>query len=532
VSCGVTAFKSYSIKNQLKRDNTMKARSLQKRRDFLKTAAAGAIGISALNFDKIFASPAGGWVNGMQVNPAIDNKRVICCHDTKMLTNAPANMSFASQNSAVNAAVVAANLDQMAMNLAQKTTAADAWSTIFRKPAAKEWSAVRVAMKANGIGGSDTNRPRVAIYKKICDVLIGLGVQPSNIILYDACNDASLYYTATYVSLTDATKIRAVVCARSGPDDKDDKNKPTLNGLKNFKAVTLASTTGISAPADLVDGNIDILVNVAACKSHNGTGGHYSYGSCTLCMKNHFGTFTDGVKAGYSNNLHVANSATVPPPTPAALFEINKHSAILGGTPVRQQLCIVDALLSNSGATTAAGPGGAADCRTDRLVMGTFAPIIDYLSAKNILLNSTVLGKTPPALGVTNAAIILPQFLTSFGYAETDVQNSWNEYIPGTGVINPSSGGHSGRLVQVALSHPSYKRTAMQFTIPRAAGDMRVSIFDGKGRLIRGISASVDETRIVWDGLTSGGTSAAAGDYIVKIHAGTMEYMGNILVSR
>jgi hypothetical protein len=51
------------------------------------------------------------------------------------------------------------------------------------------------------------------------------------------------------------------------------------------------------AAADLVDGNIDILVNVAACKSHNGTGGHYNYGSCTLCMKNHFGTFTDGTRS-------------------------------------------------------------------------------------------------------------------------------------------------------------------------------------------------------------------------------------------
>lgn len=500
----------------------------QKRRDFLKTAAAGAIGISALKFENLFASTKAGWTSGMQINPAIDNKRVICCHDTKMLTNVPTNMSFSYQNSAVNAAVVAANLDQMAINLAQKTSATEAWSTIFRS--SKPWGSTRVAMKTNGIGGDTTNRPRVAIYKKICDVLIGLGVQPSNIILYDACDDASLYYTATYVSLTDPTKIRAVVCARTGPS-KD--NKPTLNGLNNYKAVTLASTTGISAPADLVDGNIDILVNVAACKSHNGTGGHYSYGSCTLCMKNHFGTFTDGVKAGYSNNLHVANSTAVPPPTPAALFEINKHDLVLGGNPVRQQLCIVDALMSNSGATTASGPGGAPDCRTDRLVMGTFAPIVDYLSANNILLNATVLGKTPPALGVTNAAIILPQFLTSFGYTAADVQNSWIEYVPGAiGVADPWSRERSGRLVHVALSNPSYKRTLAHVSVPQSVGAMRVSIIDGRGRLIRNLSASSSETTIVWDGLNLAGTPVSTGNYFVKITVGTLESTGSIVVSR
>ena len=55
----------------------------------------------------------------------------------------------------------------------------------------------------------------MAIYKKLCDVLIDqLGVQPSNIVLYDACDDASKYYTSTYVSLTDSTKIRAVVSTR------------------------------------------------------------------------------------------------------------------------------------------------------------------------------------------------------------------------------------------------------------------------------------------------------------------------------
>ena len=145
------------------------------------------------------------------------------------------------------------------MQLAQKTDATDAWSTIFRS--SKPWASTRVAMKTNGIGGNTTNRPKWAIYKKLCDVLIGFGVQPSNIILYDSCDDASTYYNP-YISLTDTTKIRAAqVSVRAA-------------GLGGFTAVTLTNATGISVAADILSGAIDILVSVAACKMHNGTGGH------------------------------------------------------------------------------------------------------------------------------------------------------------------------------------------------------------------------------------------------------------------
>jgi len=400
------------------------------RRDFLKTAAvgaAGAMGLGALKFDRAAAQSTAGsvWVNGMQINPAIDNKRVICCNDPKMLTSTPKDTSFTTTNAAVDPAVVAANLDQMAMQLAQKTTATEAWSTIFRS--SKPWASTRVAMKTNGIGGTTTNRPKWAIYKKLCDVLINLGVQPANIILYDACDNAATYYD-THVSLTDSTMIRAA------------KTSVRAAGMGGFASANLTNATGISVAADLLSGAIDILVNVAACKSHNGTGGHFNYGSCTLCMKNHFGTFTDGTKAQHSDNLHVGNSGASPPPTPLALIEINKHTAVLGGTPIRQQLCIVDALLSNG----ASGPGGAWDNQTNRLVMGTFAPMVDYCAAKNILLNATLMSVSPiPALGQTNAATILPQFLTSFGYTTTDPD--WLEYDAGSAPsITPGTGGTGG----------------------------------------------------------------------------------------
>jgi len=493
----------------------MAASKFSKRRDFLKTAAAGAMGISALNYGKVFASTK-AWTK-VQINPAIDNTRVICCHDPKMLPGYSTDTSWTNQNKMVDAAKVGANLDQMAIRLTQKTTAVEAWKTIFQKPAAKAWSSVRVAMKTNGIGMASTNRPRAAIYKKITDVLVDqLGVLPSNIILYDACDDATQWYTATYVSLTDPTKIRAVCTVRSA----------SLGGLKT---VTLANASNVACPADLVNGAIDILVNVAACKSHDGTGGHYNYGSCTLCMKSHFGTFTNSNSVNKSGNLHVPNSPAIPPPPPLALFEINQHDAILGGNPIRQQLCIVDALLANG----KSGPGGQFDNRTDRLAMGTFAPIVDYCSVKNILLNTSVMKTSAmPALGVTNAAIILPLFLSSFGYTEADVANSWLEYSADTGIAHPESREYSDRVVQLSLVNPSFKRTGARFAIPHTAGAMQLSIVDARGKLMRTLHASVGETGIEWDGKNNGGKTVSAGNYVVTLSAGSIVRTGNIVVSK
>jgi hypothetical protein len=392
----------------------MPENSNSQRRDFLKTAAAGAAGaiaLGGLRFDKVFAQSTGGWVNGLQINPAIDNKRVICCHDTSMLTTTPAT-TFVAQNAAVDAAKVASNLDEMAMQLAQKTTAAGAWSTIFRTGANKTWATTKVAIKTNAILGSSGNHPRVAIIKKICDVFVDqLGVPAANIVLYDANSDASKVYS-TYASLTDATKIRAVVSAKA----------QSLGGMADVTITNVAiAGRAITGVADLVNGVIDILVDISVVKRHSGPGTSYSFGSCSLCMKNHLGTFINkgsetGTGDASATGLHSL----------AAIFEINKHPAILGGNPVRQQLCIVDGLLANGN-----GAGGSWDTRVDRIVMGTFAPIVDYLTATKIM--DDVMGKP-------DANNNLPKFLTEFGYAETDALQ-WVEYLPGS---PPPIGGNTG----------------------------------------------------------------------------------------
>jgi len=61
-------------------------------------------------------------------------------------------------------------MDKMAMALAQKATANEAWATIFRKPAAKTWANVKVAIKAPG---------SFATVNKICKELNRLGVASS-----------------------------------------------------------------------------------------------------------------------------------------------------------------------------------------------------------------------------------------------------------------------------------------------------------------------------------------------------------------
>ena len=184
-----------------------------------------------------------------------------------------------------------------------------------------------------------------------------------------------------------------------------------------------------SENANLVNGVIDILVDISVLKEHCGPGTSYGFGSCSLCMKGHLGTFinagTDSTPS--STGLHVLE----------AVFNINKHAAILGGNPVRQQLCIVDGLLANN------GNSATWNVRTDRIVMGTFAPIVDYLTATKLLLDSIIMAAAPmPAPGVTSAALLLPQYLTSFGYAATDPD--WVAYEAGSPPAITGGGGTGG----------------------------------------------------------------------------------------
>jgi len=159
------------------------------RRDFLKMTAVGAAGLAIARPGKAQAAAGTGWpsTGTMAINPGISNLRVISCHDPLMITNQTglgnSNWNFAGWNAAVDGTKIMANLDQMAMQLAQAPTTAAAWSSIFQKPASKSWSQVNVAIKVNLL--SPYNHPRLAIVQKICQVLSSFGIPANRIIIYD-----------------------------------------------------------------------------------------------------------------------------------------------------------------------------------------------------------------------------------------------------------------------------------------------------------------------------------------------------------
>ena len=265
------------------------------RRRFLKMAAGGAAGLPFLKLSEAMAAPP-TWTPKMPINPDIDNMKVVCCYDTTMLKAGAVMTTFTSQNNAVNADKVYANLDAMACRLAAKQTADQAWRAIFRS--SKAWADTRVAIKVNTV--NTYFMPRIAVIAKLCAVLRGFGVQGKNIVIYDGGNNAFGAYSA-YCSLTDTTRINAVVS--DGNASLGDTTPVSIDGW---------TAKQYYCTADIAGGAVDILINFAANKGHD----RQQNGYFTLCMKNHYGTF------GAAVDFH---GSTTP------FISINKHAALIGG---------------------------------------------------------------------------------------------------------------------------------------------------------------------------------------------------------
>lgn len=351
----------------------MKPFSGKKRRDFLKTASLGAAGLLVTGVEtncsqeKSASSPASAWKPNKKINPAIDNLRVVCCHDETMTTGNPKTWDMQGQNAPVNAERVYKVLDEMAKSLTQKASPAEAWQTIFQKPAAKEWKDVRTAIKVNCIA---ENHPRVAVVAKVCMELNGLGVPCQNIIIYDSDDDAGRFYTKYIGKGLPKGVVVSSMSSALGGMVLTEIPKPYPGKFKCTKA--------------LADGTIDILVNCAVNKGHD-----QKLGKTTLTLKNHAGTFDP-------KPIHSGGSLDY-------IIAINKSNAILGGTPTRQQLCIVDSLWA-----MVKGPSGKPEKRLNRLVMGSFGPAVDYLTAKKV---------REPLMGAKHPNI--NRFLEDFGYSDS-----------------------------------------------------------------------------------------------------------------
>jgi hypothetical protein len=345
----------------------------KQRRDFLKITAAGAAGLALTRrAERAFAAwPSTG---SLAVNPTIDNMRVVACYDPQMMQKAGATSDYDAEQKLVDSCQVQANMDAMAMQLANQTTADAAWRAIFRtsKPGtgATAWAATKVAIKVNGI--APQNMASAAVLQKFCSIFTGFGVLPTNIFVYDGSSLGSggVSKLASYFSTTDTTKIPGVV-----------GNNSILGGTIN---APIPGGSSAACTANIANGTIDILVNIANNKGHNLAWTGYT----TLCMKNHFGTF---------------------PPTHDLnfMFNINKSDALLGGTMVRQQLCFVDSLLANSAQKNTGNP----NAQPNYLIMGVFAPAVDYLTVKKV---------REAILGSTHTDATINSYLTTFGYATTD----------------------------------------------------------------------------------------------------------------
>ena len=350
----------------------MDGKRLFSRREFIKTSSIAALMAGCSSPTSNEPEPK---VVRVQVNPNIDNLRVVCCHDPNMIVG-DYGSSFRQQNDAIDTEVVERNLDEMAKTLAIKNTDAEAWETIFRKPDSKSWDQVKCAIKVNCI--NTQNMHRIAIVGKIASVFIALGVSPSNIVIYDGCHNANgtLKYTP-YVG--NGLPSGVIVSNRSS----------ALNGIVSLTVEGF--NVSRTCTADMANGVVDILVNCALNKGHSSNAG-----GMTLCMKNHFGTFNPCCS-------NIGESYRVP-----YIIAINQHEAIIGGSPVRQQLCIVDSLWAATD-----GPMGPPTHTTARIVMGTFAPAVDYITTKRI--REDVMGDR------MDRKVI--QFMTAFGYTENQCES-------------------------------------------------------------------------------------------------------------
>jgi hypothetical protein len=337
----------------------------------MRQTALGVGGIMATGISVSGKETASGhvYVPRMAVNPAIDNLRVVCGMNPAMVKGDPASWEMAAQNEPVDGAQVDRTLDAMAVRLSGKADAAEAWKTIFRKPEAKGWPSVIAAIKVNCIG---KNHPRVAVVNKICVELNKLGVDFKNVYIYDGCHNAGpLYSPFVGIGLPAGVVV-------------SDKDK-AMGGTVKI-AIPDKKNGSFHCTKMIADGTVDILVNIAMNKSHDS-----KLGETTLTLKNHAGTFEP-------KHIHFGGGLDY-------ILAFSKSNALWGGSPVRQQLCIVDSIWGSK----KGGPFVIPDTRLDRLVMGTFSGAVDYLTAKKI---------REPLMGVTHGPI--DRFLTDFGYTENE----------------------------------------------------------------------------------------------------------------
>jgi hypothetical protein len=272
------------------------------------------------------------------------------------------------------------NLDKLACSLTQTQNPQEAWRTIFIKPPRKSWSDVVVAIKINSQIARGRETPS-AVVSKICHSLIStLGVKSFNIHIYDAVHGTMM---RKFTGLPEGCRVEELW---GGLTTETQVPKPWSDAINKGKSTCLRQ---------LVDGSVDILINIAQCKSHL-----FAFlGGFSMAMKNHFGSFypkwghaPDGTGLDYLISINQ---------TPEILGSMDKRTGKVL-TP-RQQLCLIDGLWT----TTSFSKD-----QTNFLAMGVLAPIVDYQVGTKFLRERMEWNIPVP---VTN------RMLTDFGYDESDL---------------------------------------------------------------------------------------------------------------
>jgi hypothetical protein len=209
-----------------------------------------------------------------------------------------------------------------------------------------------------------------------------LGIKPFHIHIYDACHGSDLSRETPFAGLPEGCRIEG-----------------TWGGSTTHTVVP-APWNGRGGKSRclkyLVDGSVDILINIAMCKGHS-----QRFGGFTMSMKNHFGTFSPGPghRSGSEDYLIAINQ------TPEILGAIDRRTGKIHYP--RQQLCLIDALWASRG-----GPGGKPSHQPNFLAMGVLSPVVDYQVATRF--RGEKMGWQPNMRATR-------RMLTDFGYDETDL---------------------------------------------------------------------------------------------------------------
>jgi TAT (twin-arginine translocation) pathway signal sequence len=501
----------------------MRKNTLESRRNFLKASAAGAAGLAMIGpgAKKAAAAPVTTALVNLSTTPInqnIDNLRVAWITDQAVMNtnhhwpqwdgfNNPSPAANTT-DAVVNYSVVATDMDKLAGALANTHSAATAWDTIFKIPATKTWATAKAAIKVNTFSGLF---PSVAIVAKICNVLVGKGMLPANICIYDGGN-AGPFNKATYVG---AGKPIPAGVTFGGGTGGNTVTFPT--GLPNLWSQSASASSSI-------DG-VDIFVNCAVNKGHDRYG---EYSGVTMCQKNNKQTIDFG---------HAGNTNGMP-----ALMYVNSCDYVVGkipaSYPAKTQLCIVDCMWAGDPGQWTGSVSDGADQRS--IVMGTFCGAVDHAAVIKIRDQKYHAGGAYPAW----SASIVDRFVTEYGYTAADITTLMAPQTgAGKGLVdaypwvisdavleNP----HLSRqgIVQVSVSGNGIKPIVANVNLSKGETLQSAEIYSLQGRKVRTLAINQGSNHIVWDGMSDNGRSVNPGRYIVRLRGQKTETAGDLVVSR